>query len=594
MKSSLSLPLLLALGALSLSAQRLVMTGARVIDGTGAASLGVQAVVVNNGRIESIGRMIKAPAGTPVIDGTGLTLLPGFFDVHTHLLASAGNGTSADWGKNLKSYLVSGVTTVVDLSTYPEQFEPMRRLLATMPGPDVMMAARMSSPGGHGAEAGRGDFHTQLVQTPLEARAAVRRIAPYQPGVIKVFTDGWRYGTAVDMTSMNQETLTALVDEAHKFSIKVLTHTVTLAKAKVAARAKVDLIIHGIGDAPFDEEALSLMKANGTAYAETMAVYEPRTGRDVSSPLLPLVGVQAATSPSTPVSPALARRWANLANNAKAYQAAGMKLALGTDAGMPGAFHGWATLHEMELLVKAGISPLDAIAAGTSVSAKALGLDGDRGTITEGKRADLVLVEGKPDENITDVFRIKHVIRNGKPVDRDALVKAINQPGPTLMTARPAPELLDDFESERSKLDTLWINNTDGGHDHSEMLWQRVKREDGSRALSIMCRPSHKASPECTMVLPLAKGSVEPVDASAWSAVEFEARGDGSYQLEAPTRSNPRRAWKSEFTATPQWSKVKLPLGDLKRDEMLNLEFVIRRQAGDEAWLELDNIRFAK
>ena len=96
------------------------------------------------------------------------------------------------------------------------------------------------------------------VQTPREGRAAVRRIVPDHPDVIKVFTDGWRYDTAPDMTSMDEATLTAIVDEAHKNNLKVLTHTVTLARAKIAARAGVDILAHGTGDAPVDAELIFL------------------------------------------------------------------------------------------------------------------------------------------------------------------------------------------------------------------------------------------------------------------------------------------------------------------------------------------------
>src|SRR5262249_35068037 len=134
-------------------------------------------------------------------------------------------------------------------------------------------------------EGGRGDFFSLEVSTAREARAAVRRALPYRPDVIKAFTDGWRYGAAPDMTSMNEETLAALVDEAHKNGLEVLTHTVTLERAKIAPRAGVDVIAHGVGDKAVDEELIKLMKAKSTTYAPPLAVYEPR-GRDILTPLL--------------------------------------------------------------------------------------------------------------------------------------------------------------------------------------------------------------------------------------------------------------------------------------------------------------------
>jgi imidazolonepropionase-like amidohydrolase len=612
MKLLCSIAVLIFCPALLLEAQRIAIVGALVIDGSGSPAA-PQTVIVNGGKIEAVGPALPVPAGATVFQAQGMTLLPGLFDVHTHLLASAG-GVSADWGVNLKAYLLSGVTTVVDLSAYPEQFEPMRRLLAAgQPGPTILLAARLSTPGGHGAEGGRGDFHTQLVQTPREARAAVERLLPYKPDLLKVFTDGWRYGAATDMTSMDEATLTALVDEAHKHSLKVLTHTVTLEKAKIAARSRVDLIIHGISNQPADEELLQLMKKNGTGYASTLAVYEPRSARDPKAPLLQTVlepalkQEQAAPQRRTTGSgESRSTRWENLMANVRMLREAHLQHALGTDAGMPGTYHGWATLHELELLAQAGLTPLEAITAGTGASARYLGIDKERGFIREGNIADLVLVEGNAAEDIQAIYRIKHVFQAGREVDREALARQIASSAPAPLPSRKAQALLDDFESKdgRSRIDTLWINNTDAGVDHSEMSYQRTQRPDGTNVLTVLCKAAEKDTPACVMVLPLAKGSIEPVDASAFHGVEFDARGAGAYSLRTPTSSvRDRHYFAADFQAGPAWRKVQIPFTSLKRPEgrpsvtwtgsdVLNIEFVISRKAGENAWLEIDNVRF--
>lgn len=359
---------LLALAAFGAAAQiQIAIVGATVVDGTGTEPR-AETVVVRGDRIVSVGA--EVPSGARVIHAEGQTLLPGLFDLHTHLPYSA-SSAPADWGKNLKAYLYNGITSVVDFGTYPETFEPMRRLIreGIVPGPHIDLAARITTPGGHGAEGGRGDFFSQEVQTPREGRAAILRILPYRPDVVKVFTDGWRYGTAPDMTSMDEATLTAIVDEAHKHDLPVLTHTVTLAKAKIAARAGVDVIDHGVGDAAADPELIGLLRAHNTTYASTLAVFEPRNPE-----------------------PARARRWSYLLGNIAALREAGVWFATGTDAGEPGTPHGRATLREMELLVKGGLSPLEAIAAATGNSARALRVMKDRGTIAPGKVADLLLV----------------------------------------------------------------------------------------------------------------------------------------------------------------------------------------------------------
>jgi hypothetical protein len=335
-----------------------------------------------------------------------------------------------------------------------------------------------------------------------------------------------------------------------------------------------------------------------------MAVYEPRGGRDLSSPLLATVlepALKADLKPSTASSGgARGARWTNLMANARKFREAGLKQSLGTDAGMGGTFHGWSTVHEMNLMVTAGLTPVEAIEAGTGTASKALGIDAQTGTITEGKRADLVLVEGNAAEDIAAMHKVRRVFLGGKEMELPALAAAVASPEITALEPVRAVEMLEDFEGPRSRIDTLWINNTDSGHDRSEMSYQRTKRPDGSSALTVLCKSAEKRNPMCAMVLPLSKGSVLPVDASAFQGVEFEARGDGAYTLEIPTRGNRGRGYfKASFDAEAQWKIIRIPFADLKHEtavwtgkDLLNLHFEILRKAGEKAWIELDNIRF--
>ncbi len=418
----------------------IVIRGARVVDGTGSPAHAAT-VVLRGPRIESVGADAAAPAGARVIDADGQTLLPGLFDLHTHLTASAATGVSGDWGKNLKAYLACGITTVNDYSTSAEMIAPMHRLLASgaVPGPRVNMAIRLSTPGGHGTEAGWGDFMTYQVSTPEQAHAEMKSVLAYKPDVIKVFTDGWRYGAAPDLSNMNVETLTAIVDDAHAAGIKVFTHTVTLAGAKIAARAGVDVLVHGIGDAPVDGELIGLLKTHKTFYVSTLAVYESHQLGHLSPRVLSLLDpasreatARAAASRTAPAEPSAARqqRWQNLLSNVHHLNDAGIPVAAGTDAGMAGTFHGFAGLHELELLVEAGMTPLQAIAAGTTVSARAIGVDGQRGVIAPGKVADLVLIDGRPDENIADIEKTSRVFLNGVEFDPRALEEPRSKPPP--------------------------------------------------------------------------------------------------------------------------------------------------------------------
>jgi imidazolonepropionase-like amidohydrolase len=605
--------LLLAAAAFSSVAQSgdaVLIQGASLIDGTGAPPRAAD-VLIREGRIAAVASHLDAAAGVRVVDAAGQTLLPGLFDVHTHLQAAAAGRQAADWGKILKAYLYCGVTSVADMGTYAETFEPMRRLLRSgvVAGPHISLAARFSTPGGHGAEAGRGDFFSLEVLTPREAHAGMRRLLPYHPDLIKVFTDGWRYGFAPDMTSMEEETLAAIVEDAHRAGIPVITHTVTLEKAKIAARAGADIVGHGIGNAAVDSELAGLMKKSHTSYAATLAVYESKRGplpgllEAILEPLA-LASVRAAR-PTASNGAARTRRWGFLAGNVAPLDQAGVAFVSGTDAGMPGTHHGYAALHELELLVQGGLTPLQAITAATGNSARALRVDAERGTVAPGKLADLLLVQGDPARRIEDILQVRRVFFAGREIDRDRLRRDIATPGPTAIPAVPLRPAIDNFESAdgRSSLGTLWINNTDAGHDHTQMTYARTLRAPGNHALSVIARMSEKDQPHARLNLPLTPGAIEPGDARAYKGIVFEVRGDGEYRLLIPTRSQrDGQRYQAPFRATPKWSKVVLPFSSLRVSsgkgdtwsgaDLLMLSFEIARPAGSPGWLELDNLRF--
>lgn len=585
-----------------LPAQSVLIRNGRVIDGTGAAARAADVLIVD-GRIREVGPKLAAPAGVAVFDAAGKTVLPGLFDLHTHVPYATVGGFGQDWGKNLKAYLRAGITSLADFGTYPETFAPMRRLMdkGVLAAPRVHFAARFTTPGGHGAEGGRGELFTQEVITPREARAAMARVLPYKPNVIKVFTDGWRYGTAPEMTSMEEPTLRVIVEEAHKAGIPVLTHTVTLAKAKIAARAGVDAIMHGIQDVPVDEELAGLMAANRVAYGPTQAVYEPRAGyinEPLLSRLLEPAAVQALAGRRMLAEPSEARirKYEILKKNVAALHKAGVRIVTGTDAGITGTHHGWASLRELKLLVSSGLKPLEAIQAATSNAAKVLRVDTVRGTIQPGLEADILLIDGNPDEDIAAIDRIAALFVAGKPVNLEALTQSIHNPEPTPIPAVAVAELLEDFEAPngRSRLDTFWVNQTDSGHDHTQMMFQRTLRNAGNRALSVQAHLSETERPFGRMNLPLTPGAIEPADVRKFRGLEFETRGDGAYRL----RFAVRRAGvqiSAPFEANAEWKRIRVPFAalgpDWRGDDLTMLQFEIAGPAGTRRWLELDNIR---
>lgn len=581
-----------------------------MVDGTGAPAREAT-VVIRGSRIEAVATNADVPAGARVIDATGQTLLPGLFDLHTHLSASAANGVPGDWGKNLKAYLASGVTTVNDYATYGEMFAPMRQLLKSgaTPGPHVNMAVRMSTPGGHGTEAGWGDFMTLIAATPAQAHAQMKIALAYKPDLIKVFTDGWRYGSAPNLSSMNLETLAAIVEDAHAANVKVVTHTVTLEGAKIAARAGVDILVHGIGDADVDTELIDLMKAKHTAYVSTLAVYEYKAGGPPAAKLATLLdpGSRATLRPqasTAPMPPERAARWKHLTGNVERLFAAGIPVGAGTDAGMPGTYHGYASLRELELLVESGLSPLAAIAAATGESARAVGVDGDRGTVAAGKAADLVLVDGRPDERIADIEKTRRVFLGGVEVALPDLEKAIQSPEMTALPAHSVDALVDDMERTdgRTRLGTLRVNGTDAGVDHSQMIFLPVVRSGHDHAMLVTAAMAAKDAPFVRLELPLTPGGIELADVSRYAGVTFEVRGEGEGRLVVGSyHLRNADAYGAPFVMGAEWKTVKIPFAELRRKagtgvwdgkDGRSLCFDLSAAASASAWMELDNVRF--
>jgi len=153
-----------------------------------------------------------------------------------------------------------------------------------------------------------------------------------------------------------------------------------------------------------DAATIAAIKAGGTGLAPTLAVYEPvKPGQPVRDP--------EGGKPEQAF-----KKFDNALANTKALSDAGITIGLGADAGMPGTQHGFSTLHEMELLVRAGLTPSQALVAGTSASANPWLKTVIRGTIAVGKRADLVLIKGAPWKDISDVHKIDRVFIDGKLV----------------------------------------------------------------------------------------------------------------------------------------------------------------------------------
>lgn len=572
-----------AMIALSAAAEDLAITNAMVFDGTGAAPYSAT-VVIEDGLIAAVDTTGAVPDGIDVLDAGGKALLPGLYDLHVHYTPG---GEPASTPQISQAYVESGVTSVVDMHQAPEAFATQRAWLDTLPGPNVNIAARMSTTNGHGAT-WSDQTTTKWVNTPYAAVEAVKELIPYAPDLIKVFADGWRYGSGVDDTSINEPTLTALIEEAHKNDLPIVTHTVTVERSGIAARAGVDSQVHSILDADIDEATLQDILESGMGYAGTLAVYQAdkpevaefeRTGASYAS--------------------RLARYETGMRNMKTIYDAGGM-ITLGTDAGMRSTPHGESTLRELEQMVRAGLTPTDALIAGTANSAKSLGQFDERGSIEVGKIADIVLVDGAPWENISD-FRNVEMTWVGGDVMFGPGAPAI-VPDTYMAPNTPSTAVIDDFDNEAGRTSNggLVTGDPDGGNERSWQILDVVETADRGGILRLNATLARREEARVGIIIPMNPGSVQPMDVSAFDGMAFDLRGDGGTYTVVVSSTDGR--FTSTVDGSEDWSTFKIPFSELSPpsegiefnpETVYNIRLLdIGEGTGEPTWFELDNVTF--
>lgn len=550
-----------------------------VFDATGSDPF-VADVLIQEGRFTAIGSGIDMPTDAVLIDGSGLSILPGLIDIHLHW-TTMGGASRSDIATQL---LLSGVTTTTDFHSAPASFPAKRDWHEQLVSPDVLYTARIGTPGGHGTSWGD-ENTTSLITSAREAEVALAAIQKYQPSLIKVFADGWRYGSRINNHDMNFGALAAVVEQAGARSLPVVSHTVTVEGAKIAAEAGVAAVVHAIQDRNVDDELVRLMQDNRVFYAPSLAVYEPRPDKttELDTSQMQLV---------------MQRQTLSRSNLLRFYEA-GIAIALGSDSGIAATPFGESSLRELELLVDFGMSASDALIAGTANSADVLGLKMDRGTIEVGKRADFVLVRGQPWRNISELRKLESVFIGGSMVVQHG--KLLAQQGPALPTAVRAQPLIDDFEGfdDLTAGGAVRHADIDDGFPRSALITQRVPRDGGGAALHLSARMAIKDSPRALVGLPMTPGGFVPVDARAFRGITFDARGDaGCYMVEIVSSAGNMSL---AFNAGQSWNTINLPFDKfvtgnagavLERASIFEVRIGAQRDAGDVFWMELDNVGF--
>lgn len=389
-----------------------VFDGVRVFDGRSV--LVDQTVIVVDHRIQAVGRDLARPKDAVIVDGVGRTLMPGLIDAHVHTFSDASLETAARFG----------VTTVVDMFT-SESFAAAKRdeqaRSAARARADLISAGIMATAaGGHGTQYG---MSIPTVEDPSAARDFVRARAVAGADFIKiVWDDGATFG--LDLPTLDRSTVAALIEEAHRVGLLAVVHIASAERAAEAARLGADGLAHTVQERTLDSTFVHAVASGSTFVIPTLSVIRSAAGiREgvyqlrLSWPRGMISALDSASLsavfPAREGTEAIAE---TASRSVAALRAAGVTILAGTDAPNPGTAFG-VTLHrELELLVEAGLTPLEALRAATSATAAAFGL-GDRGRVEAGMRADLVLVDGNPARDISATRRIVGVWKSGRAIE---------------------------------------------------------------------------------------------------------------------------------------------------------------------------------
>ena len=423
-----------------------IYEGARLIVGDGTAPIEGGAFVVQNGRIGAVGRRgsIATPAGATRVDLTGKTVMPAMINVHVHIgyegytTWGAENYTPQNVLDHLQREAFYGTAATQSVGTSPVdaslQFQRDQEAGKFPPASRFFFMPGMAPPGG-GPDAVLRVATTALhvvneVTTAQEARAAVKAMADKKIRNVKMWVDD-RRGTYPKLTP---EVYTAIIDEAHKHQMKVHAHATTLPDQKAVVRAGADVLVHMVQGEKLDEEYLALLREKKPYWATVIGLGD-RTDVCTADPFFEIAlppsviariretKEQRPLAPSCgPPSPNAARREEILAYNFPRMIASGARIVLGTDTGIqPGHTFGSGEHHELARWVQLGLTPSQAIVAATERPAELMGLK-DMGTLGVGKRADFIVLDANPLDDILNTRKISSVYLDGAKFDRDALM----------------------------------------------------------------------------------------------------------------------------------------------------------------------------
>jgi len=425
----------------------LVVRGGTLIDGTGADPVEDAVVVARRGTIRAAGPAseVQVPGEARVVSADGQYIVPGYLDAHVHYsqtgwftgrpdamdlrdrypYADVIAGLEANPGRFFRSYLCSGVTGTFDVGGYPWTRDLEARGARDPEAPRVETAGPLLS---------TVDFWLNLpdqrqfihMASDSIVRRTVRSHARLGSSAIKV----WFITPPQPPDSARASRLVSVADEeAEKMGLPLIVHATGLWEAKEAVRSGAEVLVHSVFSDTVDREFVDLARENDVVYITTITVQEgyrnagggkalsayphPTACVDSTTRARIAEGVPEERRPEGEVGSGLTPSMEVAVENARRLHEAGVTVAMGTDAGNPGTLHGPSVYREMELLSMAGMSPLEVLTASTRNAARAMGREGDLGTLEPGKLADLVVLEGNPLDSVANFSSVSRVVKDG-------------------------------------------------------------------------------------------------------------------------------------------------------------------------------------
>ena len=458
--------LLVALGAITLHAEKISLVGGTVINPADGKIMPNATIVINGDKIErvSMGKQNADLLGRQ-IDCVGKFMIPGLIDTHVHFFQSADLFTRPDaadfnnirpykdevaWIKShleddFARYIRCGITSVVDVGGPMWNFEVRQKANATAKAPRVAVAGPLISSVSR-EKLDLGDPPIVKIDTPEQAREFVRKLTDQKADLVKI----WYIVDKDHPVDSFRPIVRATVEESHAHKTRVAVHATEVDTARAAVEEGADILVHSVYDKPVDDAFVKLLKDRHTILCPTLVVFE-RYGRTFSHQLNFTKEEQAWGNPEViasldvtkipqdklpdRVKGALADPSAAMDRINKVYEIAlpnlkkledaGVTIAAGTDAGNIGTIHGPALFREFQLMKQAGLTNMQILQCATANAAKLFGGETGAhiGKLEDGAFADLVILNSNPADDISHASDIDSVVKNGVVYPADSILK---------------------------------------------------------------------------------------------------------------------------------------------------------------------------